>query len=446
MGMAFDLEPAEKFAERYVVERLLGEGNRKRTYLARDMKVDRLVALSLVKPESARSDPEGTAREARILGRIGSHDNIVSLYDYDISPDGSAQYIVFEYLSGGTLAEHLRQTGPLPLAGLLRLGRQLCRGLAHLHGRGLLHRDVSPENIWLDERHVAHLGDFDSAITVAGTGTVAGTDELRPITTGSFAAPEELEGRSLDPRCDLYSLGRVLFTAATGTRSPGDIQVLRSQRTDLPSSFGDLVACLLAESPADRPTDANSVLQLLDRVRHASNLKALIAAGENASTEFKSSLHHPYGPVPPKFQKMPPAQALKEIRKALSKAVTKTIAAFLNTAGGTLLIGIDDAGRVLGVEADFPHLHQDKRHADGWLLSSTEIITNALGPDAASAVHTSLVRHGDVTVAVVHCPARTSVTWHTEDHDERFYFRASNATRELNGSSLVKYIHERWNS
>ena len=343
MGMAFDLEPAEKFAERYVVERLLGEGNRKRTYLARDMKVDRLVALSLVKPESARSDPEGTAREARILGRIGSHDNIVSLYDYDISPDGSAQYIVFEFLSGGTLAEHLRQTGPLPLAGLLRLGRQLCRGLAHLHGRGLLHRDVSPENIWLDERHVAHLGDFDSAITVAGTGTVAGTDELRPITTGSFAAPEELEGRS-------------------------------------------------------------------------------------------------------KFQKMPPAEALKEIRKALSKAVTKTIAAFLNTAGGTLLIGVDDAGSILGVEADFPYLHQDKQHADGWLLSSTQIITNALGPGAASAVHTSLVRHGDVTVAVVHCPARSSVTWHTEDHDERFYFRASNATRELNGSSLVKYIHERWNS
>lgn len=79
-------------------------------------------------------------------------------------------------------------------------------------------------------------------------------------------------------------------------------------------------------------------------------------------------------------------------------------------------------------------------------MSLTEIITNALGPEAASAVHTSLVRHGDVRVAVVHCPARISVTWHTEDHGERFYFRASNATRELNGSSLLKYIRERWNS
>jgi serine/threonine protein kinase len=428
MDEAFELEPGENFAERYIVQGLLGEGDRKRTYLARDVKVDRLVALSLVKPESILSDPGGTSREAKVLGRIGSHDNIVSLYDYDISADGSAQYIVFEYLGGGTLAEYLGQAGPLSLAELLRLGRQLSRGLAHLHERGLIHRDVSPENIWLDERRVAHLGDFDSAITIAGV------DDLRPITTGSFAAPEELEGRPLDPRCDLYSLGRVLFTAATGARSSGDIQVLRSQRTDLPSSFSDLVARLLAASPADRPADANSVLQLLDVVRHASNLDALIAAGESVDTEFKASLHHPHDPLSPELQKMPPSQAEKEIRKALNKAVTKTLAAFLNTVGGTLLIGVDDTGKVLGIESDFPHLQTGKQHADGWLLSLTQVITNALGPEASSAVHISLVNHGNATVAVVQCPARTSETWHTEDRNERFYIRASNETRELNGS------------
>ena len=440
MGEAFKLESGDNFAERYVIQQLLGEGDRKRTYLARDTKVDRLVALSLVKPENVLSDPEGTTREAKVLGRIGSHDNIVSLYDYDISPDGSAQYIVFEYLSGGTLAGYLKETGPLPPGDILRLSRQLCRGLAHLHEKGLIHRDVSPENIWLDERHVAHLGDFDSAVTITGA------DELRPITTGTFAAPEELDGRPLDLRCDLYSLGRVLFTAATGTRSPGDIQVLRSQRTDLPSSFGDLVACLLAESPAGRPADANSVLQLLDRVRHASNLDTLIAAGESDSTEFKASLHHPYEPPQSDLQKVQSAQTPKEIRKDLNKAVTKTLAAFLNTTGGTLLIGVDDSGKVLGIEPDFPHLQTGKQHADGWLLSLMQIITNALGPEASSAIHTSLVRHGNVTAAVVHCQARTSETWHTEDHSEHFYIRTSNATRELNGASLLKYIRERWAS
>ncbi len=95
---------------------------------------------------------------------------------------------------GGTLARYLAENGPMPLDALLRLGRQLCRGLSHLHSRGLIHRDVSPENIWLDERFVAHLGDFDSAVT-------AGTDiALLPITTGSYASPEELAGHPVEAR------------------------------------------------------------------------------------------------------------------------------------------------------------------------------------------------------------------------------------------------------
>ena len=81
----------------------------------------------------------------------------MSLYDYDVDADGSVDYMVFEYLGGGTLAEYLRTAGKRPLDEVLRLGRQLCRDLAHLHGRGLIHRDVSPENVWLDERHEASM-------------------------------------------------------------------------------------------------------------------------------------------------------------------------------------------------------------------------------------------------------------------------------------------------
>lgn len=352
--------------------------------------------------------------------------------------------MVFEYLGGGTLTEYLREAGQLSLTDILRLGRQLSRGLSHLHKQGLIHRDVSPDNVWLDERRVAHLGDFDSAITVTGSG------ELRPITTGSFAAPEEREGRSLDVRSDLFSLGGLLYVIATGTRRPGDLRLLRSQRLDLPSAFGDLVAILISESPDDRPPDAESVLQRLDEVRHASNVDALIAAGESYDIEFKSSLYHRNDPLPLDLEKRVElgklllAQAEREVQKELQKAVTKTIAAFLNSGGGTLLIGVRDSGAVLGIEPDFVYLKKGGQNADGWLLSLQQVIINALGPEVWNAIHASLVRHGQETVAVIHCPHRAGETWHQEDGGERFYMRASNGTRELNGSSLVRYIHEHW--
>jgi serine/threonine protein kinase len=432
-----ELAPGEVFAERYEVRRQLGEGDRKRTYLARDVKMDRFVALSLVKPEAVLSDPEGTVREARVLGRIGSHPNIVSLYDYEIDKDGSAQYMVFQYLGGGTLAEHMQAAGPLPAAGVLRLGRHLCRGLAHLHASGIIHRDVSPENVWLDERHVAHLGDFDSAIT-------AGSDDgLRPITTGSFAAPEEHEGGVLDARSDLFSLGGLLYVMATGTPRPGDAGLLRSRR-DLPSEFGDLVESLLARAPEDRPSDAESVLRQLDQIRNASDIDGLIAAGESDRAEFKSSVHNPDGPVPLDLQHLQPAQARKEVQKRLRTAVTKTIAAFLNTDGGTLLIGVADSGAVLGIEADFPYLKTGKQDADGWLLSLKDVIINALGSEVWNAISLSLVPRGSATVAVVSCPAWVSETWHRDAKTECFYIRASNATEELSGSSLLRYVRERW--
>src|SRR5215467_2274435 len=352
MGGAAELEIGSVFADRYEVQRELGSGDRKRTYLARDRKLDRRVAISLVKPEAVLSDPEGTEREAKVLGRIGSHPNVVSLYDFEIDRDGFAEYMIFEFLGGGTLTAYLKQAGQQSLGDILRFGRQLCRGLSHLHGQGLIHRDVSPDNVWLDERHVAHLGDFDSAITTAGS------DALRPITTGAYASPEEREGGSLDERSDLFSLGGVLHVIATGERWPGDLASLRAQRPDLPEAFGDLVASLLSESPSDRPPSAERVLARLDEILRGWNIGALIGAGESDQIEFKSSLHHPYGPPTPEILAMPPGRARKVIKKILQTSITKTIASFLNAKGGTLLVGVDDSGTVIGIEPDFSYLSQ----------------------------------------------------------------------------------------
>jgi serine/threonine protein kinase len=208
------VEPGLAFAGRYQIIRLLGQGDRKRTYLALDAILDRQVALALIKPEAARLDILGTKREAAMLVQVGSHDNIVTLYDRGTA--GALEYLVFEYLPGGTLREYLaaQEEHRLAVDDVMRLGRQLARALSHVHQRGLIHRDVAPANIWLDERKVAHLGDFDSAVSPdAGHST-----EALPPTTEAYAPPEQLAGNPLDERADLYSLGAVLYEAATGKR------------------------------------------------------------------------------------------------------------------------------------------------------------------------------------------------------------------------------------
>ena len=443
MAGVADQEPGEVFAGRYEIRRLLGEGDRKRTFLARDKKIDRQVAVSLVKPDAALADPEGTEREAKVLGRIGSHANVVSLYEYELDDEGCPQYMVFEYLGGGTLSQYLERTGQLFLDDILRFGRQICRGLSHLHHHGLIHRDVSPDNIWLDERDTAHLGDFDSAITI-------GDDKgLRPITTAAFAAPEEQDGRPLDVRTDLYSLGGVLHLLATGERWPGDRTLLRSRRPDLPSSFGDLLVDLLAALPDDRPPDAGHVLERLAQIRRESDIETLIAAGENDRVEFKSSLHHPHGPLTVSQQKQLEngiktlQQVYREVQEEIRKSATKTIAAFLNSDGGTLLIGIDDDGNLLGIEHDFKYL-KGKKNADGWLLSLRNVVERALGIEVWGTIRVSLIPREGKTVAVVHCPPRASETWHNEDAGEHFYMRAANATHYLTGHRLTRYVREHW--
>jgi TIR domain/Putative DNA-binding domain len=218
----------------------------------------------------------------------------------------------------------------------------------------------------------------------------------------------------------------------------GNLTLRSIQRVDM---FGDRFA-----EGAERLVAG--VLRILGR--HASKIDALIAAGESDNIEFKSSLHHLYRPLPSgqlaKLErgKVRPQQAQREARKWIQIAVTKTIAAFLNTSGGTLLIGVDDSGTVLGIEPDFEYCRPGKQNADGWLLSLKDVIINALGPDIWSAINVSLAPHKQKTVAVVRCPRRTSQTWHKGDGGERFYIRALNTTQELTGRSLVRYIHEHW--
>jgi serine/threonine protein kinase len=278
------------------------------------------------------------------------------------------------------------------------------------------------------------------------TGTDAGQ---LPITTGSYASPEELDGHPVDERSDLYSLGGVLHVAATGERYPGN-QNLLAARSDLPTAFADLLEKLLSGAPADRPADASGVLDVLEHVGRASNVGALIASGESDVLEFKSSLHHPYGELPDdvlrkiKTGELDKTKVIRDIQKALHHSVTKTLAAFLNSAGGTLLIGIEDSGGVLGIEEDYRHLPRGKQNQDGWLLSLRNIVNSALGDEIWGVITVSLVSHEELTVAVISCSPRSSETWHSAGRADVFYIRSSSATDALQGPRLTRYVRERW--
>jgi serine/threonine-protein kinase len=243
------LQPGSVFAGRYRIRRFLGEGDRKRTYLADDTVFPRRVALALIKRGAAEADPEGTRREAEILAEAGRNDNVVTLHDWGIV-DGT-EYLVFDYLPGGTLREYIAKRAergkPLPVDDVMQLGRRLARALAYVHGLGLIHRDIAPANVWLDERQMAHLGDFDSAVSHDAALTPVGL----PPTTEAYAAPEQLSGGPVDKRSDLYSLGAVLYEALTGERPErlpraAIAKRLTAARLDLPRNLRDTVCSLLA--------------------------------------------------------------------------------------------------------------------------------------------------------------------------------------------------------
>jgi serine/threonine protein kinase len=170
------LSAGSVFAGRYRIERVIAHGERKWTYLASDMKTGghRQVALAVMDPGPASAVSQ---REVEMMGKVGGHDCVVTLHDFDL--DAPSPYLVFEYLSRGRLRDHCRDVrasgSQVPLGEFFRTARQLCRALSHAHGRGVIHRDVAATNILLDERGVAHLGDFDQAILAeeASTGTLA---------------------------------------------------------------------------------------------------------------------------------------------------------------------------------------------------------------------------------------------------------------------------------
>ena len=208
-------EQPDSFADgRYQVKRFLGEGGKKRVYLAQDTTLDREVAFALIKTEGL-DDTSRTRirREAQAMGRLGSHPHIVTVFD--LGQEQDQPYMVTELMRGGDVeglidnAEGRR----LPLEQAISIAVETCRGLEFAHSRGIVHRDLKPGNVWLTSDGIAKIGDFGLAVALDRSRL---TTEGMMVGTVSYMPPEQAMGGEVTPRSDLYSLGAMLYEMVTG--------------------------------------------------------------------------------------------------------------------------------------------------------------------------------------------------------------------------------------
>jgi serine/threonine protein kinase len=206
--------------ETYKVHRLIGEGGMARVYEARHLRLgDRRLAVKILHPEYAR-DPDVVQRfqrEAESSSAI-NHPNVIDVFDVASTPDGRP-YMVGEFLDGEELGEHLKKVGRLDMPTAVAITRQICRALNAAHLRGIVHRDMKPENVFMIARDgLPHVKVLDFGISKAGNRQTHLTRTGMIMGTPSFMAPEQARGDKVDSRADVYAVGAVLYALVTGRR------------------------------------------------------------------------------------------------------------------------------------------------------------------------------------------------------------------------------------
>jgi serine/threonine protein kinase len=255
---------------RYRLGRPLGHGGMATVYLGHDSELDRPVAIKVLAENLAGDEAfrRRFLREARLAARL-SHPNVVSVYDAGEQADGRP-YIVMEHVDGETLAELLSERGRLPADQAAALAAQACRGLAHAHAAGLVHRDVKPQNLLLHRDGTLKVADFGIARLAEGTAlTQAGT----VLGTAAYLAPEQALGENATPAADVYSLAAVLYELLTGRppyqldsladlaakQAEGAITPVSELAHRVPRRVEDAVMRSLARNAAYRPASADEL-------------------------------------------------------------------------------------------------------------------------------------------------------------------------------------------
>lgn len=268
----------KRYGGRYEVQGSIASGGMAEVFVARDSMLDRLVALKLMHAEFARNDAfiERFRREAQAAASLNDP-RIVAIYDW--GSDAGTYFIVMEYVEGSTLAEIIRASGPLPITKSAKIAIEVLGGLGLAHQKGIVHRDVKPANIAITVGAQIKVMDFgiaraahDGAMTVTQTGMVIGT--------ASYFSPEQAQGKPVDARSDVYSVGIVLYEMLTGSvpfkgESPvavaykhvtEDPTPPRALAEDIPPALEAVVMKAISKNPDNRYQTAAEMALDLERV------------------------------------------------------------------------------------------------------------------------------------------------------------------------------------
>ncbi len=281
----------------YRVLQVLGKGGMGMVFRAEDPALQRSIALKVMLPDVAgsRSARERFLREARAAAQI-EHEHIIPIFQ--VGEDRGIPYIAMPFLKGMSVDDWLKKKGGFTVPQILRLGREIAKGLHAAHERGLIHRDIKPANLWLDAAAQGRIRILDFGLArptedkdhLTQTGAVVGTP--------SYMSPEQASGKELDHRSDLFSLGVVLFRLCAGRlpfRGNGIMAILSALATETPPPVREfnpdvspelnaLVMQLLEKDPKNRPANAKVVIDTILAIERERIRKKLLDENPKANT------------------------------------------------------------------------------------------------------------------------------------------------------------------